>query len=340
MAINAYKGGWRVQVYDRTTGRMRHVGVYRLKSEARAAEAGALMRGAVAGETVAMFAARWLTDYPRPKQSTNLHNAERIARFVEVHGRRRMADIDRRITSAWARDRKGDVPALRAMFNDALREDIIVRNPWSGAAPSPRRSRRALNPGWLTLEDVNAIAAAALEVHGAGDDDWGPVAAALILVAAYTGIRPGEAWGLSWEDVDARENRLYVRRAVDSKTGTLGTPKNHLERTIGLPEPAAAALEKIRDRHPVIVFPTNTGTRFTGPAWAYRWHPIRSAAGRPKMHTYELRHFCATRLIEAGLQPWQVAEQLGHRDGGALVTQVYMHPDLAPVLDAVVALDS
>ena len=44
------------------------------------------------------------------------------------------------------------------------------------------------------------------------------------------------------------------------------------------------------------------------------------------MHWHELRHFAATWLLELGLSPADVAVQMGHRDGGQLVMEVYGHP--------------
>jgi integrase len=44
------------------------------------------------------------------------------------------------------------------------------------------------------------------------------------------------------------------------------------------------------------------------------------------MALHELRHFCATYLLELGLAPVDVAVQLGHTDGGALVMSTYGHP--------------
>jgi len=44
------------------------------------------------------------------------------------------------------------------------------------------------------------------------------------------------------------------------------------------------------------------------------------------MQYYELRHWAATNLLELGLQPSDVAVQLGHTDGGVLVQTVYGHP--------------
>jgi len=39
-----------------------------------------------------------------------------------------------------------------------------------------------------------------------------------------------------------------------------------------------------------------------------------------------VRHFCATHLLELGVSHADVAIQLGHTDGGALVMSTYGHP--------------
>jgi len=40
----------------------------------------------------------------------------------------------------------------------------------------------------------------------------------------------------------------------------------------------------------------------------------------------QLRHWCATHLLELGVSHADVAVQLGHTDGGALVMSTYGHP--------------
>lgn len=52
----------------------------------------------------------------------------------------------------------------------------------------------------------------------------------------------------------------------------------------------------------------------------------RAGAGRD-LDLHELRHACATLLLERGLAPADVAVQLRQRDGGRLVMTLYGHPD-------------
>jgi hypothetical protein len=63
--------------------RMRQVGTYATRKEAQAAEVDATGRHVDRPRAVASFAGRWMRDYPRPKESTNQHNAERVKAFAE-----------------------------------------------------------------------------------------------------------------------------------------------------------------------------------------------------------------------------------------------------------------
>ena len=62
---------------------------------------------------------------------------------------------------------------------------------------------------------------------------------------------------------------------------------------------------------------------------------VKTAAGREGMDFYELRHYCATRLLERGVSDADVAVALGHTDGGELVRRVYGHPAERHSLDRV-----
>lgn len=74
------------------------------------------------------------------------------------------------------------------------------------------------------------------------------------------------------------------------------------------------------------LFTTPRGRRFSKGTHLYYWRPVRTLFGRPRMDFYELRHFCATHLLERGVAHADVAVQLGHTDGGALVMSTYGHP--------------
>ncbi len=314
-------GRWVAQTYDPQSRRMRQVGTYATKREALRAEVSATERRAASGrETVGSFAARWMKDYPRHRESTRRHNSERVVAFAAEHERRRVDSITVDEARAWAHAHKSQLPALRAMFNDARRSGMIVVNPFAGLGIERSRGRRDLPSEWLTLRDIDALCQGARDVHG----DYGSTMAAIITFAAHTGMRPGELFAL--EHADLGGDTLTVKRAADSRTRTITAPKNGRARTIVYPEAARAAVEQAARMHHALVFTTPQGRPFWASSFHYVWNPVRCAVGRPGMAFHELRHFCATRLLELALTPADVAVQLGHTDGGALVMSTYGHP--------------
>jgi integrase len=76
-----------------------------------------------------------------------------------------------------------------------------------------------------------------------------------------------------------------------------------------------------------MVFRGKKGGVLAGRTQHYYWHPVRCRYGRPSMDLYELRHFCRSWLFnDLELPAQDVAHQLGHTDGGALVQRLYGHP--------------
>ena len=117
-----------------------------------------------------------------------------------------------------------------------------------------------------------------------------------------------------------------MRQSRDG-TGQLKLPKNGRVRRVILPPPARDALLAVPRRLDTPwVFTTKRGRPFTKAALNIYWSPVRAVFGRPTMAFYELRHFCATHLLELGLSHADVAMQFGHTDGGKLVMSTYGHP--------------
>jgi len=325
--VSVYKrpnGKWAAQVYDPVTRRARQIGTFATRREAMRAESAAMdQRTATGRETVASFAGRWPTDYPRPRASTNVHNADSVRAFAIAYERRRMDSITVDEARVWALRHRAQVAPLRAMFNDARRSGMIVSNPFRGLGIERGRGRRDLPSEWLTVEDVERLAQCAREVHVRSG--YGDTLAGLLVFAAYTGLRPGEVYALRHDDLGVET--LEVRRAADSHGRSLTLPKNGRARTVVYPARAREAVESVPRLAGVdLVFPSPRGGQLWASSFGWVWNPVRAAFGRPTMALHELRHFCATYLLELGLAPADVAVQLGHTDGGALVMSTYGHP--------------
>lgn len=310
--------GYGVRIYR--AGKQEWVGTYAKRGEARKAEREAFNKLRPSqDETGGEFAKRWLRDFRRPKASTNRTNAYAIKPFVADFENTKMADISRRRAREWALAHPRNVPAVRAMFNDALDEEVVVANPFAKLGLEQGRGRKDLDP--ISEEALNELADTALRVFGS----YGPTFRACIIFAAYVGLRPAELFRLKRSDIVGDEVR--IRRSLGS-TGEVTLPKNGLARTVILPPPARQALREMPTvANSPYVFHTKRGKPFSKSSHYYYWNTVRAASGLP-METdfYELRHFCATDLLERGVTPWDVAIQLGHTDGGALVTSTYGHP--------------
>jgi integrase len=311
--------GYGVSVYDASLKRKRWVGTFRTLAEAKEAGRLASRRRGGGRLTCGEFAQLWLSDYARAAGATRRTYRYGVAAFAEEFARARLADFDRVTARSWAlRVPQSNVRVIRAMFNDAINDGLHPGpNPFSNLRLEQPRGRKDLTA--LTEDELARLADVAFEVHG----EFGQVFRAMIVFSAYVGLRPGELFALERGDVGRDE--VTIRQNLDG-TGTIKAPKNGRGRIVVLPPPAREALAEVPTRLDVPwVFVTPRGRRFSKSS-LYYWNPVRAAFGRPGMDFYELRHFCATHLLELGVSHADVAIQLGHTDGGALVMSTYGHP--------------
>lgn len=153
----------------------------------------------------------------------------------------------------------------------------------------------------------------------------------MIQFAAWTGIRAGELHAMRWDDIEG--DSVWVRRSRKTD-GSIGKPKNGRERKIVL-LPPARVLDQVPQREDGFIFHTARGEPLQKGNHHYAWRAVRAASGIPQeraenglpdIRWHDLRHFCATQLLEMGLDHFAVSVQLGHEDGGALVMSRYGHP--------------
>jgi integrase len=289
------------------------------------------------GVTVAQWRERWLTDplWARPSASTNLNYAERTMRFVERYGPLNLNDVDDAIVSAWIAggQNRSTVQVLRTMFNDAMSAEAgrLVRvNPFAGLRLSRSRGNKDKQPP--TVEQMAALISLARELTTPSFADY-------LEFAGLTAMRPGEMDGLGWDEIDAEGSEVDVRRQWNAKAQRFTTPKYGCHR-VSLVSDAHAVLERAaayRRGGVPWVFPTERGHHFTPSSRNHHWNRVRAAAGLGDMTLYlATRHFCAWRLyVVLGLPKEVVAAQLGHKDGGKLIEELYGHPDTGLRLRAV-----
>jgi integrase len=324
LTIVARKGRFGVKVWDQGAKRYHWVGSFDTEAAARLAEADALPKPTHASPTVEQWGRIWLTDYARDAAATRQVYAQAVKSIASAIGRLRLDELDRpsarRLANTWPRNTSA---VARTMWEDARRDGVCQENPWSNLRMRQSRGRKDIIA--LTESEVHELADVAEAAHGT----YGPEVRAMILVLAYTGVRPGELCALRWDGLDARERELHVRRSLDV-TGSEKLPKNGKQRIITVPPVALAALlampRLLADDY---IFHTVQGRRLSKSSLWYAWRPVRmawTASGRRDLDLYELRHAAATMLLERGVAHADVAVQLGHEDGGALVMSRYGHP--------------
>ena len=159
-----------------------------------------------------------------------------------------------------------------------------------------------------------------LSLSESGENRFGALFALLLL----TGLRPGEAVGLKWADVDGAS--LRVRRSMVSVPGELAfldETKTRRSRSVALGERAVRVLERHRKEQVLqrlqlgsaykdasLVFANETGGLLSLQHISSRYYkPLLVQAGLPDLRLYDLRHAHATLLLAAGEHPKVVQER-------------------------------
>src|ERR1035437_7973043 len=159
--------------------------------------------------------------------------------------------------------------------------------------------------------------------------------AALILVAAFTGLRLGELRALRWRDVDFANRLVHVRRSHYGKASAVeGPPKSGLARSVPLIDQAARALDGLsrRERSPSPadrVFCAPAGETLNDGAIRGALYDALKAAhvdrdrGTGQLFRFhDLRHTFGTLAVQA-FPLSDVKAYMGHAD--IATTMLYVH---------------
>lgn len=199
------------------------------------------------------------------------------------------------------------------------------------AAVKPKEMRS------LTADQAKALMAEA------ADDRLSALWTAMLMC----GLRPGEAAGLYWEDVDFAAGVIHVRRTLKVIAGkvvvTDSVKTKASRRSLGAPKPVLDALatqfSKQTDEREVLggmwagtqplVFTTTVGTPLDPSKIRRAFKSLAKRAGvGDDWHPHELRHSNASLLSAAGVPIEQISDLLGHSESRT-TERTYRH-ELAP----------
>lgn len=147
-------------------------------------------------------------------------------------------------------------------------------------------------------------------------DGHAPKAAFIARLAAYTGLRWYEGTLMRWGDVDLVQKQVKVWCAKRRRD------RNHnVYRYVPLiPDAQEFFTHWMQVLRPLPQDAMMPLRRIDGPL-----KKACEVAGIPPMRFHDLRHYFATRCIEAGVDFSTVSRWLGHLDGGILCAKVYGH---------------
>lgn len=250
------------------------------------------------------------------------------------------AEFDRRASGGMSR---ASLVKVRSVLGQALdwsmRRGLVGSNV-ARVVELPAVARRTPPGRALTVEQAKALVRAA-------DGDR---LHALWLVMLMLGLRPGEATGLSWDDVDLKAGVVHVRRSLKfGEGGTLHVDEqlktSKSRRSLDAPPALIVALKAHRKRqiaerldaplawqnHDDLVFTTNVGSPINPSNLRRSFAKLTTSAGLGVWHPHELRHSAASIMSAAGLPLERVADVLGH-DGTRMTALVYRHA-VSPTVD-------
>lgn len=280
-------------------------------------------RGSIKGNTL-----KWYSTYYKGHISSYFGNVklQKIERRQILAFQKELSESDLSIRTC-----NNIMKILKIVLNDAVTDEIIMKNPAEGVK---------------ALKEVHAKAAEtyhrALTEQEQKDfmqemkQDYYYEFVAFLLC---TGMRFGEAAALTWNDIDYKQNVIHITKTVtfnENNTRTTGTPKSDSgKREIPLNDTIRDILERQRKKQRVFVkienrvFVSVFGNMVDNGAVN---RAIRKTISRLKEQgkfieyftAHALRDTFATRYIEQGGSPQTLKAILGH-SSLAMTMDLYSH---------------
>ena len=202
------------------------------------------------------------------------------------------------------------VLVLSTILGAAVDEGYIAANPCRKVKLPPEAAR---DMRFLTARQALELADAIRPRHYR----------ALVMTAAFVGLRFGELAGLGIEHVDPLRRTLRVERQLVELPGSLdfGPPKTKAGvRTVTMPKRIAELLGEHMGTAPVrtsgLVFPSSEGTPLRraslGRVWRRAVDECFAGTDLEGLVFHELRHTAASLAIASSAHPLVVRDRLGH----------------------------
>lgn len=340
--------GWLVRITaEQPDGSVKHetVGTFDTKKEAERAEREALHirdhggRVGVDKQTVGQMMDTWLAGHAGSISSQTLVDYEAT---IRLHIKPALGNV--KLTSftparartqyqAWLDEGKSASVVQKShqrmmqAFGQAVDDRIIPANPLANVKPPRSASRRIVT---LDAGEVTRFLQASQE------SSYHPLWHFLLL----EGTRVGEALGIRWSDIHWSDNgatvQILQQVAMDKRNKGRAvilpyTKTATSRRSILLSPQTAAQVRALQSElgslatGSNLVLATDTGAAINPSNVDRAMRVIQRRAGiEKKIRVHDLRHTCATLLIQAGMPVKAVSERLGHANV-RITMDIYAH---------------
>jgi len=280
------------------------------------------------------YAEGWRDAQPHRKSSAERVEVALRRQAYPTFGDRQIASIDSEEIQAWATRLwkvEGLAPAtvrvvhgiVSGVFASARRANKIATNPCADTKLPPKTTRKVMP---MTLDQFDILRDALPDRYRA-----------LVTFAAGTGVRQGEALGLTVDRIEFLRREVRIDRQLQASPGEapefrdLKTETS--SRSIPLPrvvvDALAAHLSEYSPGEAGLVFADEQGKPLRRSKFGHIWRPAADLAGLDTgTGLHACRHLYASLLIEAGESVKVVQARLGHKNATeTLDTYGHLWPD-------------
>ena len=218
---------------------------------------------------------------------------------------------------------------LMQTLNEAVKSGLIQSNPCQFVELPKKQQYQS---SYYNAEQLKAL------FEAIEDDPLYPV----VKITALYGLRRSEVLGLKWDSVDFSTGRLTIKRTVSKVTTTVckdKTKNSSSHRSFPLSHEAKEILLQIKANEDIhrqlcgseyqendFIFKWPNGKPFSPDYISSHFALLLKNNHLPHIRFHELRHSCASLLLNSGFTLKDVQEYMGHSDI-QMTANIYGHLD-------------